>query len=246
MVEPDTVEDVITTWLQRHVERGGLRTAPEMRRIAEKYILPQWRGLKFAEIRRTDVAKLLDAVEDAHGAWVADSVLDVLRNVASWQHKRDDTYTPPFVKGMRRVPKHARKRNRILSDDELRDVWRAAETAGTVGGFARLLLLTAQRREKVAAMRWSDITPDGVWEITTEEREKGNAGALRLPEAALAIINAQPRLAGNDHIFAASRGARPLNGFAKRKAAFDKACGVTGWKLHDLRRTSRSSCQRPV
>lgn len=35
-------------------------------------------------------------------------------------------------------------------------------------------------------------------------------------------------------------GANPISGFAKFKLAFDKACGVTGWRLHDLRRTARS------
>jgi integrase len=83
-----------------------------------------------------------------------------------------------------------------------------------------------------------------VWEIATEEREKGNAGALKLPPSALAIINAQPKRVGNEYVFAAVRGPGPLNGFNKRKAAFDKDCGVTGWTLHDLRRTARSLMSR--
>lgn len=48
----------------------------------------------------------------------------------------------------------------------------------------------------------------------------------------------------NPHVFAASRGSGPLNGFNKRKAAFDIACAVTGWTLHDLRRTARSLMSR--
>ncbi len=72
---------------------------------------------------------------------------------------------------------------------------------------------------------------------TCEEREKGNAGALKLPAQALSIIEAQPRIKRS--AFAATRGDGPLNGFNKRKATFDKACGVTGWPLHDLRRMAR-------
>jgi hypothetical protein len=57
------------------------------------------------------------------------------------------------------------------------------------------LLLTAQRREKVATMKRSDIENGVVWVIAKEEREKGNAGALLLPARALAIVDAQPEIA---------------------------------------------------
>jgi Arm domain-containing DNA-binding protein/integrase-like protein len=121
-VQPDTVADVCAGWVKRHVEAKGLRTAGELRRVLDRYVLPRWRDRPFTEIRRSDVAALLDHVEDKHGAWVADQVLAVLGSVSSWYASRNDDYVPPFVKGMRRVPAQARKRSRILSDDELRAV----------------------------------------------------------------------------------------------------------------------------
>jgi hypothetical protein len=121
-VKPDTVADVIATYLKRHVAARGLRTGDETRRVLERYVLPHWRDRAFAEIRRSDVAKLLDAIEDKHGAWVADATLAQLRAVASWHAARDDTYQLPFTRNMRRVPAEARKRSRVLSDDELRAV----------------------------------------------------------------------------------------------------------------------------
>ena len=145
---------------------------------------------------------------------------------------------------MRRVQKEDRKRDRILSDEELRAVWRAAEQAGTFSALVRLLLLTAQRRNKVATMKWSDISVDGVWTVATEKGEKGNPGSLQLPQMALDIIAEQPRLANVPYIFPAAHRTGPLNGFNKRKAAFDRACGVNDWTLHDLRRTSRSLMSR--
>ena len=93
-------------------------------------------------------------------------------------------------------------------------------------------------------MRWDDISADGVWEVQSEQREKGNIGAVKLPAPALDIIKAQPRLAGNAHVFAATVGAGPANGFSRAKRAFDKRCGVTGWTLHDLRRSARSLLSR--
>ena len=67
---------------------------------------------------------------------------------------------------------------------------RQAETNGTFGALVRLALLTAQRQDKLASIKWSDVR-DGVWTIATEDREKGNAGELVLPDAAVAIIEEQ-------------------------------------------------------
>ena len=49
-----------------------------------------WRDRVFVEIRRSDIARLLDPVEDKHGRWMADSVLSVLRALATWYASRDD------------------------------------------------------------------------------------------------------------------------------------------------------------
>jgi integrase len=88
-------------------------------------------------------------------------------------------------------------------------------------------------------MRWSDVAPDGTWTIQTAPREKGNPGSLLLPEAAHAIIRAMPRFVGNPYVFAGTdKGHKIFSQFYKR--VLDKACGVTGWRLHDLRRTARS------
>jgi integrase len=139
---------------------------------------------------------------------------------------------------------HAHQRARILTDDELRRIWLAAENAGPFGGVVRLLLLTAQRRAKVIRVRWADISDDGVWTIAKDSREKGTAGAIKLPEVAIAIIRAQPRYGGNPHVFAGRGLAVPIGGISKFKAALDRAAGVTGWRLHDLRRTARSLMAR--
>jgi integrase len=241
-VKPDTVADVMQTFLKRHVEARGLLTGDETRRVLEKHILPVWRDRPFAEIRRSDIARLLDAIEDQHSAWVADSVLAALRRVSSWYAARHDTYVPPFTRNMRRVPEPERKRSRVLNDDELRAVWRAAEAAGTYGAFIRLALCTGQRRTALTRLRWDDISPDGVWTIRQESvREKGTAGSLQLPKLALDIINAQPRFAGNPHVFAGTRPRQPIAGFSERHAAFMAKAGVNnGFTIHDLRRCARS------
>jgi integrase len=91
-------------------------------------------------------------------------------------------------------------------------------------------------------MRWAELSDAGEWEIPKAPREKDNAGALVLPEQALAIIRARPRFADNPYVFAGRVGA--INGLSKFKARLDKAAGVSGWRIHDLRRTARSLMSR--
>ena len=66
--KPESVESVLSGWLKRHVDPGGLRTEREIRRIIAKYILPNWGDRDFAEIKRSNIAALLDGIEDNHGA----------------------------------------------------------------------------------------------------------------------------------------------------------------------------------
>jgi integrase len=231
-------------WLEVYVAGAGLRSRPEIERLLKRHVYPFWGKRDFVGIGREEINDLLDNLVKSRGAWTADHVLSIIRKIANWHATRSSTYRSPFVVGMRRTPKEARVRSRVLNDEELRRVWHTAEGGGSFGALVRTLLLTAQRRSAVAQMKWSDLKPGGVWDIPLEARAKGNAGSLKLPEAALKIIKAQPKFNKNKHVFAAARGDGPLNGFNKRKAAFDHVCGVTDWTLHDLRRTSRSMMSR--
>ena len=150
---------------------------------------------------------------------------------------RDLAKLPLFVRS------HTTARKRILDDNELRAVWKVAEANGQFGAFVRLLLLTGQRREKVAAMKWADISVDGVWAIPSEDREKGNAGDLALGAEALDIIKSRPRVGDNPFVFA-GRGNSHFSGYSKMKAGFDAKCATAPWALHDLRRTARSLLSR--
>ena len=187
-VAPDSFEAVADNWMRRHVKAKGLRSEYEIARILNKHVYPAFGAREFETIRRSDVTALLDQVEDHSGPRQADCVLGVLRGLMNWHAARVDDYAPPIVRGMRRDDPHARKRARILDDDEIRTLWAAAETSVPFGAIVKLALLTAQRREKIVSMKWEDVSVDGIWNIPAEAREKGSGGALVLPEAAVQAI----------------------------------------------------------
>jgi integrase len=240
--KPESVPEVTEGWLKRHVDQKKLRTADEYRRIVDRYILPKWKDRIFVDLRRSDIAALMDTIEDKHGARQADMVLTTLSSIAAWVHKRDDSYTPPFARGMRRAARGGRER--VLSDEEIRRIWSVCDRPELypIGPIAQLLLLTAQRRQKVCSLKWVDIR-DGVWTIDTEPLEKSNAGTLRLPKLALDILYAQPKISDRPYIFSSLNGG-PWGVSSKLKARLDQFSGVSGWTLHDLRRTAKTLMAR--
>jgi hypothetical protein len=64
-----------------------------------------------------------------------------------------------------------------------------------------------------------------------------------LPKMAIDVLAGVTRFKGCWYVFS-NDGVTALGGYGKPKAKFDKACGVTGWRLHDLRRTARSLMSR--
>jgi integrase len=242
---PETFMSVAGQWLKQHVHKNGLRSRAEIERLLAKYLFPRLAGRDFASIRRSDLATVFDEIENQHGGRQADCCLTVFQSIATWYARRNDAYASPIIKGMRRASGKAHERTRILSDAEIRQLWAALPLGDTFGDLTKLLLLTAQRREKVVTMRW-DAIEDGVWTIPSGDREKGNAGSLRLPKLALDVLAARPRFASNPHVFAASRGKGHASGFSQWKAQLDSKHlrFDEPWTLHDLRRTARSLMSR--
>jgi integrase len=239
-------KEVAENFIKRHVDHNKLRSKKEIVRCLNTYVYPNVGKMSFAELKRSDIAKLLDKIVDEHGAVQADMVLAIISSICTFHQSRNNDYVSPIVKGMRRTKQKERARTRILDDDEIRAVWNAATECGPFGAMVKMLLLTGQRLRKVAHMQHADIS-DGVWAIRTEPREKGNPGSLRLPDLACDIIEAQSRIAGNPYVFVGRRG--PINSFTNGKAELDHRVkktlpGMRPWVLHDLRRTARSLLAR--
>jgi integrase len=241
----ETFDAVIADWRKRYVEDRKMRTGDKMLSLINRHISTELRSRVFTEIHREDVTALLDKVQDENGAPVADKVLTVIGSIMSWYAIRHRNYVPCLVKGMRRTDPKKKERDRILDDDELRLVWNLAGQQRTYGALIRMLLLTAQRLDKVLTMKWEDVDADDVWTIPTAPREKGNIGKVRLPPGARAILDALPRFDSNPYIFA-GRGQRHMSASGMFKAKFDAKLpsDMPDWRLHDLRRTARSLMSR--
>jgi integrase len=248
----ETVDALLDEFLERHV-RSRLRSAAAIERAFAIHVRPKLGELSIYALRRSHIAALLDTVEDRGGPSMADKVLSILRQAFNWQAARDDTFTPPVVRGMARTRAKDRARSRVLDDDEIRDLWRAldgAEVSAAYRRVVRTLLLTGQRRGEVADTPWPEIR-DGVWTIPAARYKTKRDHVVPLTRAVLELLG-EPRAEG--FVFSTDGGHHPIAGFGKPKASLDRALAalraaagrdaMPAWRLHDLRRTARSLMSR--
>jgi integrase len=224
---------------------GKLRSADQRAAVLDRHVYPRLGPRQIEDIRRSDIKNLLDKIEDECGASMADHVLAMIRVVMSWHESHSDDFTSPIVRRMARTSSAARARQRVLNDDELRAIWKAADELKTP--FARLMqfiLLSGARRNEAARMTRDEL--DGAnWLIPAARVKAKRDFLLPLSSAAAAVLADLPLLGTirSGPVFTHD-GRRPLGGFSKAKAAFDKVCGVSGWTIHDLRRTARTLMTR--
>jgi integrase len=240
--ESDTLSAIAAEYLRREGPR--LRTFVQRKSDLDLLCGSVLGRLPVAEIKRGQYTRVLDHIADNNGPVRSDRCLSALRTLLTWHASRSD-FISPLVRGGRRTSIAERARSRILSDEELRAVWTAAEQdKGPFGAFIRFVLTTATRRSEAAALQRSELSDGGkVWTIPGSRYKTGKDTLIPLSAAAQKIIGAQPVLPGGDHTFS-SDGSHPLGDLANRKKAFDAACDVKNYVLHDLRRTSRTLLSR--
>jgi integrase len=222
-------------------ELPKLRNARKRELILRKLVLPVLGDKSIRDIDRDDIIELLDDIEDKHGPHQAQSAYAFTSRVLNWYAIKDKTYRSPLVRGMARTKPKEHIRKRIVTDDELCRVWRAAETfQRPYGDWIRFCLLTATRRAESAEMPWSEL--QGADWLIPAERMKGKMPHLvPLSGKAQEILAKMPRI--GEYVFTV-KGRSPYTSRTTPKAQLDAASGVTGWVHHDLRRTARSLMSR--
>ena len=253
----ETVNAVLDRFLERHV-RPGLRSAHAIERALDVYVRPRWGSMSIYELRRSHIVAMLDAVEDEGGPVMADRVLSYVRKAFNWRAARDDDFVPPIVPGMARTKGKDRARDRILSDEEIRELWQVLDQGGVASchaRFIRVLLLTGQRRSEVARADWREISAD-TWTIPAARYKTKIDHVVPLTAAVLAVLG-EPQ--GHDRrasgfVFSNDGGRTALASFGRAKAELDRAIDesrrtrglepMPRWTLHDLRRTARSLMSR--
>jgi integrase len=241
-----TFQAIATDYFARKAKDHRSRKLSEATLV--RLVYPALGNRPIDSITRNDIVRLLDRIEDDNGPVMATQVLGIINRVMNWHATRSDTFRSPIVRGMKRAS--AQARSRILSDDELRAIWHA--TTGPFGAMLRFILLTATRRNEARHAKRSEIV-GAEWTIPAARYKTKIDHVIPLSKAALTALDGTgqgdfpgPLIAeanGNPFIFTL-KGKKPLGGLDRHKRVIDEASGVTGWMIHDLRRTARSLMSR--
>lgn len=257
-----TVAVLLDKFMSEYVrsEGGSLRSADAVESAFDRLVKPQIGKVGIYDLKRSHIVSMLKEIADKRGPVMADQTLAFIRKAFNWYavNGEDDDFVSPIVRGMARTKPKERARDRVLSDDEIGNIWPALGKAGTFGALAKALLLTAQRRDEVAHMSHRELGKDGVWTIPAERYKTKKPNYVPLSNAALAIIKAQPKIDGCEYVFA-SGAKTAFTAFGKSKAKLDKGVlstmqkqagnrakvdPIPNWTLHDLRRTAKSLMAR--
>jgi integrase len=253
-----TFDALIEEWDVLHLAQRRERYRAEAVR-AIRHAFPDLLKRPAARITKADAVNALDALVRDGKPTMAGRTLAYARAAFRWAEKRGKVASNPF-QGLP-IATSANARERVLDDTELAEAWTAAETLGYPWGpFFRLAMLTLQRREEVAGMRWSELVPDlSVWTIPGARMKNSRPHDVHLPEAARAILREMPCIDGCDFVLSTT-GKTPVSGFSKAKTALDAAIVKTRteaaakanrkpepmaeWRTHDLRRSGVSVLAR--
>jgi len=275
------IDEFILAMTKRPKAKGGMRSPryiEETRRNFNNHVLPRWCDKDIKEITRRDVNELLDAIVDkgtdvigadgekrhiSGGPIAANRTLAAVRALFNWALRRGIIESTPVALVER--PGEETRRERTLSDEEIRVLWPVMRALGyPFGAFFCMTLATGQRRDEVASMRWADIDEEEMtWTIPKEATKAKREHVVPLSSLALEILTSAktPALAAAKagaetsqplkdlapvYVFTTT-GNRPISGYSKAKAMLDanvdaarKTAGemkLKRWTTHDLRRT---------
>jgi integrase len=187
--------------------------------------------LKLGEIDRRAIAQTLGQIETNSGPAARNRARSSLSAMFSWAVTEGLIDVNP-VQGTAKVDEGG-SRERVLSADELKAVWRSLGD-DPFSNVVRLLLLSGQRRNEIGHLQWSEIDLAHKQIMLPATRVKnGRDHSVPLSAQSVAILKRVPRRNSSDYLF----GKRGFNDWDYAKQQLDQRAGIAPWRLHDLRRT---------
>jgi integrase len=228
--DADTFDDLARDYIEKWA-KPRKRSWKEDQRILNANILPHWKHRAVRDITRRDIRELIEAIADRGAPTMANRVRALLSKLFRFAIGRDVIELSPMV-GIER-PADETPRDRVLTDDEIRQFWTATEALDApMRAFFRLRLLTAQRGIEVSTMKWGDVDLEGGWWTVSATVAKNKLShRVPLSQAVIDLLKELPR--DGRYVLDGARGKRQQ---AEAAATF----AIDDFKGHDLRRTAAS------
>ena len=243
----DTFAAAFADYADEHLSK--LRTGEAVKMSIARHVLPKFGATPMREIRRGDVRDLIKGILKT-APIASNRVLAYLKMFFRWAEEEELIDASPVATLKRKGIEV--KRDRTLTDSEIKAVWLAAGELGAFGRAFRFLLATGQRRSEVGELPWREVDQTArLWTLPRERSKADRSHEIPLSGLAMSILGECPRV--GDYVFTA-RGTRPVSGWSKAKLALDRLAlerlkeiaaergddipaEMSPWHVHDLRRT---------
>ena len=170
-----TFSDIVEEYIEKYAKQRQ-RSWRETDRVFRRDILPALGRKTLDEISKRDVVRLLDDTA-SRAPIMANRHLAYMRKLFNWCIERGYLDVSPCA-GLK-PPGAERSRDRVLDDTELAEVWHGATDLGWPwGDFVKLLILTAQRRNEVSAMKWEELDLEKRTWTLPQYRAKNRTGHI--------------------------------------------------------------------
>jgi integrase len=238
-VMADRVEDLLETFISQRLSQN--RSGGEIARLLRREVGRAWSGKSIHDISKRDVVEVISTIEQRGAPIAANKTLKSMKTFLRWCVGRAVLDQSP-AEG---VPLPAKEvaRDRVLGDEELAQIILAARKIGSpYGGIVEFLALTGQRREEVAGLASEELDLERrIWTIPKSRTKNAKAHVVHLSDQSLAVLK---RADQKGPLVFSRLGTKPFQEFSRAKSLLDKVSGVTGWRLHDLRRSCVSGMAR--
>jgi integrase len=239
LIVTDRVEDLLETFIGQRLSQN--RSGSEIARLLRREIGRPWAGRSIHEISKRDVVEVITGIEERGAPVAANKALKATKTFLRWCVGRAVLDQSP-ADGVP-LPSKEVARDRVLDDNELAGVILAArKIGGPYGGIVELLALTGQRREEVARLQSEELDlARRLWTLPKSRTKNARAHIVHLSQQSMDLL----KRAGQRGPYVLSLlGTKPFQEFSRAKRGLDELSGVTGWRLHDLRRTCVSGMAR--
>ncbi len=201
-----TVEAFATRYLDEHARPNKKSWRLDEWLLARK-VLPKIGKLKLDEVKRADVAALVQSVRNPHegdAPVIANRTLAVVKRMFRFAVDAGVLENDPAVHVR---PTREKPRERVLTDDELRTFW-LATAPGHLHPSTRLALrlvaLTGARAGEAAGIALEELDLDAArWTLPAARSKNGLEHVVPLSPAALAVVREALPLASEGFLFPA-------------------------------------------
>ena len=228
-----TVTECFDEYLRDYLKLH-LKSWPEYERAMRRDVLPFIGKTELKTLDKAAIRSVIRRITERGRMVLANRVLQYISKMLKWAVGVGYIDKNPAAD----IPKAAkeRPRERVLTLDEVRAVIFACDSlARAQGGFVKFLLLSGQRLNEIAKLKWDEVMDDHI-AIPRDRNKSGKTIITPLLPHLKEIIESCSSGDGQ-FVFSTTNGAKPISAFSQIKSQLQTTSGTCDWTFHDFRRS---------